>query len=234
MDIKLAETVSESAGSSLESEIKLASSLNKLDGAGEKRNGNMLYSDVTGGIASKLVTIVNENLNNKQKSEILNEIIQNEGFSIVSKNDEKDSATKVFETVRKTDAEYADNLNAARSLNNIGYGVYILPKVPGSKSFDYILTRGNKVYAAELKTIYGSNSLNNRLNAANEQSNRFVLNIVGNATSRYVADEIKGFYLRNPHIKEVIVLKGGKPIYVKYEHVTRKTFVKTFMDMWAR
>jgi len=198
------------------------------------KDDSVLYSDITGGLATKLINAVNRNLSNKQKIELLREIIQDNGFAVECKNAENKTITKVFNTVRKTDIEYADNINGAKSLNNSGYNVYVLPKFSGSKSFDYILEKENKIYTAELKTIYGNNSLNNRLNAANEQTDRIVLNIVGNSSSRYVSDEIRGFYLSNPHIKEIIVLKGGKPIYIRYEHVAKKNFTRTFMDLWAR
>ena len=50
----------------------------------------------------------------------------------------------------------------------------------------------------------------------------------------YAADEIKDFYLNNPHVKEIIVLLGGKPIYVRYGQVVDRKFTKKFMDKWAR
>jgi len=199
-----------------------------------KRKEKVLYSRLTKGIAPNLIALLNENTDNKKRTKILNEIIENKGFELKHINTETKATTKVFITVRTTDPEYSDNMNGAKALNNIGYDVYMLPKVSGSKSFDYILAKGNKVYAAELKTIYGDNSLDNRLNTAGEQSDRVVLNMVGNATSRYVAGEIRSFYLKNPHVKEIIVLKGGKPIYVKYKYVRQQSFTKIFMDMWAR
>jgi hypothetical protein len=60
------------------------------------------------------------------------------------------------------------------------------------------------------------------------------LNIVGNVNSRYVADTIKDFYLKNRQIKEIKVLLGGKSIDVNYEEVIKKNFIRTFMDKWAR
>jgi len=194
----------------------------------------VIYSDITGGVATKLISLVNRNIDNREKAKILREITQDSRFVTELKNTENKTITKVFNAVKKGDSEYADNINGAKSLNRLDYNVYILPKLSGSKSFDYILEKDRKIYAAELKNIYGNNSLNNRLNAANEQSDRIVLNIVGNATPRYVAGEIKGFYENNPHIKEIIVLKGGKPIYVDYRHVKRSNFTKTFMDKWGR
>ena len=199
-----------------------------------RRREKILYSNLTDGIAAKLVELVNEKTDNKEKVKILNEIIDNKGFEIKERNAETKSIIKVFETVKETDKEYGENMNGARALNSIGYDVYMLPRHTKSKSFDYILVKGKQIYTAELKTIYGENSVDHRLEKAIQQSNRLVLNIVGNASSRYVADEIQDFYLKNPHIQEVIVLLGGKPIYVKYGQVKDKKFTKSFMDRWAR
>jgi len=218
----------------IENVNNLESNLNKLKDIGKKDKSGILYNDLTLGIAPKLIRIVNEKLDNRERTQILRDIIENKGFNILSKNTERGTVTNVFNTVIKTDSEYNDNKNAAQALNNNGYDVYMLPKLSGSKSFDYILSKGNKIYTAELKTIYGKNSIDHRLNKANEQTDRIVLNIVGNITSRTAADRIQNFYLKNPQVKEVIVLKSGKPIYVDYEHAKRKNFGKTFMDKWAR
>ena len=212
----------------LQNAIKMQQSIEKLSDV--KRTETLLYSDITGDIATKIATLVNERVDNKKRVEILNEIIRNKGFNVIPRTSNK---TKIFGTIRKDDLEYGDNLNAAKALNNIGYDVYMLPRVLGSKSFDYILVKNSNIYAAELKTIYGKNSLDHRLEKASMQTDRIVLNIVGNVSSRYVADEIKDFYLNNPHIREIIVLRGGKPIYVRYGQVTQKDFVEHFMKRWA-
>jgi len=206
--------------------------LNQNPGIGEY---NCRYQiSATSGITTKLIKVIKGNLNTGEKVKELKEIIQNKRFNIVSKNIEKGTLTKVYEKIRKTDDEYDENLNGAKALNMNGYDVYILPKLQDVKSFDYILVKDNKVYAAELKTIYGENSLNNRLNAANEQCDRVILNMVGNASSRYTANEIKKFYENNSHIKEILVLKGGKPIYVRYGQIKDKNFIDDFMKRWVR
>ena len=218
----------------IENSAALERSLSKLQDLSAKSNSGVLYDDITGGIATKLIKVINGKLDNREKIKILKEVIENKGFNVLSKNTGKGTVTKVFETVNDTYSEYNDNKNAAQALNNNGYDVYMLPKLHNSKSPDYVIAKNDKVHLAELKTIYGTNSLGNRLNAANEQSDRVVINIVGNITARNVAGEIKAFYLENPHIKEIIVLKGGKLISVNYKYINRKNFKKIFMDEWAR
>jgi hypothetical protein len=197
-----------------------------------KRNNDILYSDITGDIATKLLEVINGKLENREKARILNEIISLSGFATISKgaNGKLQTVTKKFETIKDTDPEYNDNLNAAKSLNNIGYDVYMIPKLSGSKSPDFILVKGSKAYLYELKTIYGVSSLENRLEAGFLQADRLVLNMVGNIDSRYVADTIKDFYLRHKYIKEIKVLLGGKPIDVYYDDIVKKNFTKKFMN----
>jgi hypothetical protein len=188
---------------------------------------------IPGDISTKLTAVINGKLNNRDKANLLAEIIQYKGFITKLKDNETKTTTKILRT-KETNMEYVDNMNAAKTLNRLGYNVFMLPKLPNSKSPDFILKKGNNVYLYELKTIYGKNSLDHRLEKGFLQSDRIVLNIVGNVDSRYVADTIKDFYLRNRHIKEIKTLLSGKPIDVKYKHVIQKNFTKTFMGLWAR
>jgi hypothetical protein len=224
----------ESVPESVRNEIKIKQGLIKLSEI--KRSNDILYSDITGGIATKLSDVINSKLENREKAKILNDIISMKGFAMVNKGSsgKLQTVTKKFGTVKDTDPEYKDNLNAAKSLNNIGYDVYMIPKLSGSKSPDFILKKGGKPFLYELKTIYGTGSLENRLIDASKQADRIVLNMVGNVDSRYVAGTIKDFYLNNRQIKEIKVLLGGKPIDVYRNQIERKDFLKNFMDRWAR
>jgi hypothetical protein len=195
---------------------------------------NFRKSPVREDIVAKLIVAVNGALSNRDKINILTEIIQYRGFITKLKDNDTKTTTKVFGSIKEKDAEYSDNINAAQTLNSLGYNVFMLPKLPNSKSPDFILTKGNNIYLYELKTIYGKNSLNHRLEKGFLQSDRLVLNIVGNVDSRYVADTIKDFYLRNRHVKEIKVLLGGKPIDIRYGHAQDKKFVDLFMRWWAR
>ncbi|MDR0738280.1 MAG: hypothetical protein LBF39_04295 [Prevotellaceae bacterium] len=191
-------------------------------------------SNIAEDIVIKLTDVTHGNLNNRDKANILGELIQHKGFVTKLKDNETKTVTKVFRNINEIDVEYNDNMNVAKTLNRLGYNVFMLPKLLNSKSPDFILKKGNNIYLYELKTIYGKNSLNHRLEKASLQSDRIILNIVGNVDSRYVADTIKDFYLQNRHIKAIKVLLGGKPIDVRYGHVQNRKFVDLFMRWWAR
>ena len=47
-----------------------------------RRREKILYSNLTGGIAAKLIELANEKTDNREKVKILNEIIDNKGFEI--------------------------------------------------------------------------------------------------------------------------------------------------------
>jgi hypothetical protein len=191
-------------------------------------------SNIAGGIVAKLTAVINGDLNNRDKVNILGEIIQHKGFVIKLKDNETKATTKVFDSIKKTNVEYDDNMNAAKALNSLGYTVFLLPKLSDSKSPDFILQKDKMIHIYELKTVYGENSLENRLDTGVLQSERIILNIVGRANSRYVADTIKKFYMRNKCIKEIKVLLGRKPIDVTMKRVKKKDFVWLFMRQWAR
>ncbi|MDR3184413.1 MAG: hypothetical protein LBT49_03305 [Prevotellaceae bacterium] len=191
-------------------------------------------SNIAEGVATKLIAVINGNLSNRDKANILGEIIQHKGFVTKLKDNETKTATKIFGSIKMINMEYNDNMNAARTLNKLGYNVFMLPKLPNSKSPDFILQKDKMLYIYELKTVYGENSLENRLNTGSLQSDRIILNIVGGASSRYVANTVKRFYLRNRHIKEIKVLLSGKPIEVYRNQIERNDFTKNFMDRWAR
>jgi hypothetical protein len=192
------------------------------------------YAKYYGDIVAKLIAVVNGELNNRDRVNMLGEIIQDKWFIIKLKDSKTKAITKIFRSIKAANVEYNDNLNAAKSLNNAGYDVYMMPRLQGSKSPDFILKKGNSIYLYELKTIYGKNSLDHRLKKGVMQADRMVLNIVGNVDSRYVADTIKDFYLKNKQIKEIKVLLGGKPIDVILKRVKRKDFIWLFMRQWAR
>jgi hypothetical protein len=198
----------------------------------------LLYSDITGGIATSIAKLVSDFTNTKldarDRKRELNNIISNSGFAKKFKNKEQKTVTKIFETIKATDREYSENINGAKALNKNGYNVYMLPRT-NKTSPDYLLEKvnGGDKFLAELKTIYGKNSLDNRLNDASRQADRIVLNIVGSLDSRYTAETIKSFYEKNLQIKQIIVLKSGKSINIMREQIEKKNFVKEFMKKWV-
>jgi hypothetical protein len=213
----------------MENKLQQLKNLGKVDGSG------VLLADITGGIVSNLVKLADKSLQNREKVAIMRDIISQEGFDEVERSEATSTFIKKFYTIKTTDksTEYSDNLNGARALMRDGYNVYMLHNPKGVTSGDYILEKGKNLYYVELKTIYGQNSLENRLDRGSVQADRLVLNMVGNVDSRYVGNTIKKFYLRNPQVKEIKVLLGGKPIVVVWKTVKKRDFLKTFMGLWG-
>jgi hypothetical protein len=61
------------------------------------------------------------------------------------------------------------------------------------------------------------------------QSDRIIVNMVGNISPRDAGNAIKTFYESHKWVKEVKILLGGKEINVDYDQVKNKKFTKRFM-----
>jgi hypothetical protein len=205
--------------------------LHKID---SKPQSGALYSDITGGVATKIIELAKKQISNREKTAILRDIVSNPEFNRIEKNTSSQTAIYKFSTVSEESTEYKDNLNGARALAKNGYDAYMLPNPRTAASADFIIVKKEKIYYAEMKTIYGKNSIDNRLSSGAAQSDRIILNIVGNVTPRNAGDAIRDFYLKNPQTKEIKVLLGGKMINIDYGQLKDPKFLKKFMSKWAK
>jgi hypothetical protein len=84
-----------------------------------------------------------------------------------------------------------------------------------------------------MKTLYSKSpdTLIDQLTKGATQSDRLIVNIVGNITARDAGDAIKTFYKSH---KEIKVLTGGKEIDINFDVVIKKNFTQTFMDRWSK
>ena len=216
--------------------IEIRENIKKLGEIGGRTNtSNMLLMDITGGVATamyqKIKSLYNENLDNRERLNILKDIVASEGFEKYENNILK------FATVNKNDVEFPNNINGARALSNLGYKVYMLPNPMNTKSADFVIVDNNKnLYYTELKTIHGKSqeTVINQLNVGKTQADRIILNVSGNISPRDLADGIKDFYLDNQFVKEIKVLKSGKEIRVRLGYVKEKNFTEDFMNRYYK
>jgi hypothetical protein len=85
-----------------------------------------------------------------------------------------------------------------------------------------------------LKTIYGRNSIGNRLEASKAQSDRVILNIISSIKARTVLLAIKDFFNNSKSAKEVLVYKKGKIISVSRIEINNNDYVNTFIREWNK
>jgi hypothetical protein len=72
--------------------------------------------NIAGDVVIKLTDAINGELNNRDKANLLTEIIQHKGFITKSKDNKTKAITKVFRNVKAISVEYNDNMNAAKTL----------------------------------------------------------------------------------------------------------------------
>ena len=122
--------------------------------------------------------------------------------------------------------------NAARKAVCHGYKVFILPNPKGVRSADFIFEQKGIFKLFDLKTIYGTASIGNRLKESIGQTNRVLLNIRCDYEGRLLAFEIKKYFSIAPNAVEVMIFKGNKMIVVdrifvhspQYERLFRKRY----------
>ena len=136
--------------------------------------------------------------------------------------------TNIYSTGNESDEDYDNLLNAARKAVEHGYRVFILPNPKGFRTADFIFERKGVYKMFDLKTIFGRNSVGNRLRESIGQSNHVLLNMVTNYRAISLASCIKKYFEINPNSVEVLIFKGKKEILVKRSSTESKDFFKTF------
>ena len=93
--------------------------------------------------------------------------------------------------------DFNNLLYAARKAVCHGYRVFILPNPKGVRSADFIFEQKGIFKLFDLKTIYGTASIGNRLKESIGQTNRVLLNIRCDYEGRLLAFEIKKYFCNN-------------------------------------
>lgn len=111
----------------------------------------------------------------------------------------------VFSAANPGNPDFDRLLTVAHKARAFGYIVYILPNPRGVSSADFIFRNKNSYKLYELKTIYGKNSLGNRLHESVEQSDRVVLNLTNSYKIRRLADDITRHFKLSSNAREVLI-----------------------------
>ncbi|MDD1539412.1 hypothetical protein [Riemerella anatipestifer] len=211
----------------------------------KKVSTNIIFSDVTGGLAtmglkgiSQAVNYYNKLEVNAEKVSILKAITQMKEFEVVRHLSNADNKIygfniKQFDELLKAH-EMPKNITIAKKLLQNGYDVYLLPNVSGAKSADFIGVKGNKYYYLEGKTINGKSTIKQRLIEASTQSDRAILDIVGTKDTNEIYGNIKWFFENNDNVKEIIMFKGSRLISLTRRHLGSKISKKNFIKQWEQ
>ena len=105
--------------------------------------------------------------------------------------------TGIYSVGGEQDADFENLLNAARKAVEHGYRVFILPNPKGIRTADFIFERKGVFKMFDLKTISGSNSVDNRLKESIGQTNRVLLHMTVDYNPSALARSVKRHFERN-------------------------------------
>lgn len=130
--------------------------------------------------------------------------------------------------------DYGPLLDAARKAVEHGYRVFVLPNPKGFRTADFIFERKGVYKMFDLKTISGSNSVDNRLSESVHQTNRVLLHMKVDYNPGALARSIKRYFELNPYAREVVVFKGMKQISITRRSLDDNDFFRTFIRRYIK
>ena len=142
--------------------------------------------------------------------------------------------TGIYSVGGEQDADFENLLNAARKAVEHGYRVFILPNPKGIRTADFIFERKGVIKMFDLKTISGSNSVDNRLKESIGQTNRVLLHMTVDYNPSALARTIKSYFEYNRNALEVLVFKGKKQLSVTRKTLDDNKFFRTFIIRYTR
>ena len=130
--------------------------------------------------------------------------------------------------------DYDQLLDAARKAVGHGYRVFVLPNPRGFRTADFIFERKGVYKMFDLKTISGSNSIDNRLSESVQQTNRVLLHMKADYNPGALARSIKRYFELNPYAREVVIFKGMKQISITRRSLDDNDFFRTFIRRYIK
>lgn len=189
---------------------------------------------------ASLFTDITKSASNKEKVSLLKSYIEDKGnhFAKINRYSSKDGAifsqyADQYDKVFKT-GEMPKNLDMARKLVKQGYDVYLMPNPSESNSFDFIIKKQGKIYDIEGKAFNGTSSLGHSLDKGIKQSNRILVDVIGNTKTSYVFGNIKNAFEKYDNLSEIWLLKGSRLIQVKRQMYNSKLFKLNFKKIWNK
>lgn len=122
----------------------------------------------------------------------------------------------------------------ARKLTKQGYDVFLMSNPNNTRSFDFVLRRNGKYIDIEGKASNGKNSLDHLFDKGAKQSNRIVIDIIGNKNTNYILSNIKIAFKKYDDLYEVWMLKGSRLIKITRQMFLSKDFDKNFKRNWRK
>ena len=153
-------------------------------------------------------------------------------LTIINKGQYNKVTNRIYSAIPKSADDYDNLLFVADILTkkHRKAEIYILPNPKGVKSMDIIIKNKNSIYAYDVKTLTGLNSVDNRLLDSIGQSNRVILSIRSEYQARKLYDEIKSFFENNKKAQQVIIIARNKEIILDREMMKESTFRRLYYN----
>ena len=142
--------------------------------------------------------------------------------------------TDIYSAISENSDDFDNLINAARKAVEHGYRIYILPNPRGCRTADFIFEKKGILGLYDLKTVQGKGSVGTQLLDSIGQTNRVLLNMTTDYSSRLLASDIKNYFETNQDALEVLIFKGKKVLPVNRIQVQSWDFNRVFRKRYEK
>ena len=142
--------------------------------------------------------------------------------------------TDIYSAISENSDDFDNLINAARKAVEHGYRIYILPNPRGCRTADFIFEKKGIHGLYDLKTVQGKGSVGTQLLDSIGQTNRVLLNMTTDYSSRLLASDIKNYFETNQDALEVLIFKGKKVLPVNRIQVQSPDFNRVFRKRYEK
>ena len=142
--------------------------------------------------------------------------------------------TDIYSAISENSDDFDNLINAARKAVEHDYRIYILPNPRGCRTADFIFEKKGILGLYDLKTVQGKGSVGTQLLDSIGQTNRVLLNMTTDYSSRLLASDIKNYFETNQDALEVLIFKGKKVLPVNRIQVQSPDFNRVFRKRYEK
>ena len=145
-----------------------------------------------------------------------------------------DTDKDIFSVGGKRSDDYDNLLQAARRAVEFGYRVYLLPNPIEIRTPDFILEKKGVYRVYDLKTVFGKSSIGQSLIDSIGQTNRVLLNIQQDYSTRKLTSDIKTYFEVHKQALEVLIFKGHRRLSINRRLTLNPTFYSVLKKMYEK
>ena len=140
----------------------------------------------------------------------------------------------IFTVGGKQSDDYDNLLLAARRAVEFGYQVYLLPNPVEIRTPDFILVKKGVYRVYDLKTVFGKSSIGQSLIDSIGQTNRVLLIIQQEYSTRKLTSDIKTYFEVHKQALEVLIFKGHRRLSINRRLTLNPAFYSVLKKMYEK